>query len=201
MLTTFDISERVDVIFSRARREGIEWCNEEVRQNGVTLKIVSEALLYLRKQELRQIGSYRRLFFDVNNTVSGMLQERFHDCKDFAFLDLVNPHCFITWKNSVPAKKLELLERRYGPLCKLSSLKQQLLFIYRDSDFHKATSQELLDYINNLNLQISEVFKLLLLKAIIAISSSSIERSFSCVKGSKTYLRNRMEQDRLGCLC
>ena len=147
--------------------------------------------------------NYRRLFFEVIDNVSVMLQERFHDLRDFAFLDLVNPHCFINWKNSVPAEKLELLERRYGPLFKLSLLKQQLLFIYRDSDLHKATSQEPLDYINNLNLQtcFSEVFKLLLLNATIAISSSSVERSFSCLKRIKTYLRNRMEQDRLGCLC
>ena len=90
--------------------------------------------------------NYRRLFFEVIDNVSGMLQERFHDLKDFAFLDLVNPHCFINWKNSVPAETLELLEKRYGPLFKLSLLKQQLLFIYRDSDFYKASSQELLDY-------------------------------------------------------
>ena len=36
MLSTFDVSERVDVIFSRARREEIERFNEEVRQNRVT---------------------------------------------------------------------------------------------------------------------------------------------------------------------
>ena len=52
MLSTFDVSERVDVIFSRARREEIERFNEEVRQNRVTLKILSEAVLYLSKQEL-----------------------------------------------------------------------------------------------------------------------------------------------------
>jgi len=147
--------------------------------------------------------NYGRLFFEVIDNVSGMLQERFHDLKDFAFLDLVNPYCFIHWKNSVPADKLELLERRYGPLFKLSLLKQQLLFIYRDSGFHKATSKELLDDINNLNLEtcFSEVYKLLLLNATIAISSSSVERSLSCLKRIKTCLRNRKEQDRLGCLC
>ena len=134
------------------------------------------------RSDMRQ--NYRRLFFEVIDNVSGMLQERFHDLKDFAFLDLVNPHCFINWKNSVPAEKLELLERRYGPLFKISLLKQQLLFIYRDSDFHKATSQELLDYINSHNLQtcFSEVFKLLLLNATIAISSSSVEKVFFMLK-------------------
>ena len=69
---------------------------------------------------------------------------------------------------------------RYGPLFKLSLLKHQLLFIYRYPDFHKASFKELLDYINNLTLQscFYEVFKLLLLNATIAISSSSVERSF-----------------------
>ena len=52
MLSTLDVSERVDIIFSRARREEIERFNEEVRQNRVTLKILSEAVLYLSKQEL-----------------------------------------------------------------------------------------------------------------------------------------------------
>ena len=146
--------------------------------------------------------NYRRLFCEIIDNVSGRLKECVLDLKDFAFPDLVNPHCFINWKNSVPAEKLGLLERRYGRLLKPSLLKQQLLFIHRDSDFHKATSQELLDYINNLNLQscFSEVFKLLLLNATITISSSSVERSFSCLKRIKTYLRNRMEQDRFGCL-
>ena len=92
-----------------------------------------------------------------------MLQEQFLDLEDFAFLDLVNPHCFINWKNGVPAEKLDLLEKIHGPPFKLSLHEQQLLFIHRDSNFHKASSQELLDYINNLNLQscFSEVFKLL----------------------------------------
>ena len=96
--------------------------------------------------------NYRRLFFELIDNVSCMLQEGFLDLKDFAFLDLVNQHCFINWKNSVPAEKLELLEKRHGPLFKLSLLEQQLMFIHRDSDFHKAGSLELLDYINNLNL-------------------------------------------------
>ena len=120
-----------------------------------------------------------------------------------AFLDLVNSHCFINLKNSVPAKKLELLEKIYSAVFKLSLLEQQLLFIHRDSDFHKASSQELLDYINNLNLQscFSEVFKLLLLNATIPISSLSLERSISCLNRIRTYLRNRMEQELLACLC
>ncbi|XP_065070326.1 uncharacterized protein LOC135695262 [Rhopilema esculentum] len=52
MWKTFDTGERVDVLFSRARRDEIERHNEEVRQNRDMLKIIIEAVLYLAKQEL-----------------------------------------------------------------------------------------------------------------------------------------------------
>ena len=69
--------------------------------------------------------NYRRLSFEVIDNISVVLQEQFLDFKDFALLDLVNPHCFINWKNGVPAEKLELVEKIYGPLFKLSLHEQQ----------------------------------------------------------------------------
>ena len=52
MWKTYDVSERVDVMFSRARREEIERHNDEVRQNRGILRTLSEAVLYLSSQEL-----------------------------------------------------------------------------------------------------------------------------------------------------
>ena len=52
MWKTFDVSERVDILFSRARREEIERHNEEVRQNREMLRTLPEAVLNLAKQEL-----------------------------------------------------------------------------------------------------------------------------------------------------
>ena len=52
MWRTFDLTDRVEVLFSRARREDVEHHNEEVRQNRSMLQIISEAVLYLGKQEL-----------------------------------------------------------------------------------------------------------------------------------------------------
>ena len=49
---TFDATERVDILFSRARREEVQRHNEQVRQNRETLKTISEAILFLSKQEL-----------------------------------------------------------------------------------------------------------------------------------------------------
>ena len=52
MWKTSDVLERVDILFSRARREEIERHNKEVRQNREILRTLSEAVLYLAKQEL-----------------------------------------------------------------------------------------------------------------------------------------------------
>ena len=49
---TFDVTERVDILFSRARREEVQRHNEQVRQNREMLKTISEAVLFLSKQEL-----------------------------------------------------------------------------------------------------------------------------------------------------
>ena len=46
---TFDATERVDILFSRARREEVQRHNEQVRQNRETLKTISEAILFLSK--------------------------------------------------------------------------------------------------------------------------------------------------------
>ena len=43
---------RVDTLLSQTRRDEIQRHNEEVRQNREVLKTVTEALLYLSKQEL-----------------------------------------------------------------------------------------------------------------------------------------------------
>ena len=52
MWKTFDIVERVNICFLRARREEVERFNEEVRQNRAALRTLTEAVLYLSKQEI-----------------------------------------------------------------------------------------------------------------------------------------------------
>ena len=50
---TFAQSDRVDVMLSQARREEIRRHNEQVRQNREILKLLTDAILYLSKQELQ----------------------------------------------------------------------------------------------------------------------------------------------------
>jgi hypothetical protein len=85
---TFDLTDRVDVLFSRARREDVERHNEQVRQNREMLKTISEAVLYLGKQELAfrghdesteslNKGNYRELL-ECLSKFDSVFERRFH---------------------------------------------------------------------------------------------------------------------------
>ena len=57
--------------------------------------------------------NYKQLYFQVIDTIVGMLNERFQDVQSFAFLDLVNPKLFRNYGGTVPSNKLNLLKERY----------------------------------------------------------------------------------------
>ena len=82
-----------------------------------------------------------------------MLIERLQDRKSFEFVDLINPKLFRTWEGNVPSNKIDFLEQRYGPLFDMQMLQSQLIFLYKDEDFHEENSMELLKYIFQFNLQ------------------------------------------------
>ena len=98
---------------------------------------------------------------------------------------------------------LQQLREEYGSLFDILSLENQLMFIYKDQDFQKNNPMELLKYIFEMNIQrcIPQVVKLLKLNGVIAVSIASAERSFSCLGRVKSYLRGKMNNDRLGCFC
>ena len=126
-----------------------------------------------------------------------MLSERFADCKNFAFLGLVNPFVFKQWRKGVPPDMLQPLKCKYGPLSYTQSLGNQLLFINNDTNFHKDSPPEILQYIYKCGLEtrVPEAVKLFKPNSVISISSASVERSFSCLKRVKTDLCNKMGQD------
>ena len=146
--------------------------------------------------------NYKQLYFQIIDNLVQMLEDRFEDCENFSFLDLVNPNFFSQWKDNFPKEKFQLLQSRYGSLFNISLLESQLLFVFRDKDFQKNPSMELLEYMCDFELHtcFPEVIKLLKLNAVIAVSSASAERSFSCLRRVKTYLRNRMGQESLASL-
>ena len=150
-----------------------------------------------------QKHNYKQVYFEILDSIVGMLTERFQDMERFKFLDLVNPRVFKTSNGEVPSEKLDLLKEMYGNLFDIPMLVSQLCFIYRDKDFHKDSCGKLLKYISKYHLQssIPQVTKLLKMNDVLSITSASVERSSSCLKRVKTYLRNTMSQGCLSSLC
>ena len=108
---------------------------------ALTVHIISSS-----NQQSLQLGNhlpmqmkdnYKSLYFQVVDNIMSMLSERFADCRNFAFLDLVNPCMFKKWRKGVPRDMLQSLKCKYGPFFHIQSLENQLLFIYNDPDFHK----------------------------------------------------------------
>ena len=47
--------------------------------------------------------NYRKVYYQVIDTIRGMLIERFQDRTSFEFLDLINGKHFRTWEGKVPS--------------------------------------------------------------------------------------------------
>ena len=93
--------------------------------------------------------NYKQVYFEIIDSIVGVLTERFQDMKQFEFLDLVNP-----------------------------KVESQLSFIYNDKDFHKESSNQILKYMFKFNLQSSlpEAVKLFKMTGVLAVASASVER-------------------------
>ncbi|CAB4035785.1 zinc finger MYM-type 1-like, partial [Paramuricea clavata] len=200
-------------IFEGVVDQPVGWDDETLDKSFVSSLRSDEAFDEFYQEAVDKVGppisradtkhNYKQLYFEILDSIVGMLNERFQDMERFGFLDLVNPKVFATWGGVVPPERINLLKQTYGPLFDVPMLENQLSFIYRDKDFHKETSDELLKYIFKFNLQSStpEAVKLLKMNGVLSIASASVERSFSCLKRVKGYLRNTMGQGRLSSLC
>ncbi|XP_074521341.1 zinc finger MYM-type protein 1-like [Halichoeres trimaculatus] len=97
-----------------------------------------------------------------------------------------------------PGVEISQLVKTY-PVFDELRLRNELQVIYADTLFHKPPAELLKMLIKDeLTSALPEVCKLLRLMLTIPVSSTSAERSFSCLKRIKTYLRNSCGQDRLG---
>ena len=97
--------------------------------------------------------NHKQLYFEVIDTIVAIMNNRFEDVESFSFLDLVNPKIFTKWQNGIPSEMLQQLREKYGSLFDMSSLENQLMFIYKDQDFLKENPMELLKYIFEMNIQ------------------------------------------------
>ncbi|KAK5863147.1 hypothetical protein PBY51_000198 [Eleginops maclovinus] len=142
--------------------------------------------------------SYRRIFFQILDNIVQHMTLRFQDMINLSFFRLLDNAVFKTYSESgFPSRDISQLIETY-PVFDEQRLRNELQVIYADPLFHKPPAELLTMLIKDeLTSSLSEVCKLLRLMLTIPATSTSAERSFSCLKRIKTFLRNSCAQERL----
>lgn len=147
------------------------------------------------------VSSFRRLYFEIVDSIVLHMTQRFADMEHLSFFRVLDHTSFAMFCKpaAFPSRELAQLISTY-PVFDEQKLRNELHTVYNNKLFHRPPT-ELLQLLieDDLQLQdtLSEVCKLLQLMLTIPATSTSAERSFSCLKRIKTYLRNTCGQDRL----
>ncbi|KAL3045299.1 hypothetical protein OYC64_013543 [Pagothenia borchgrevinki] len=147
----------------------------------------------------KTVVSFRRLYFQIVDGIVLHMTQRFADMEHLNFFWILEHTSFTSFCKSAafPSSELAQLITTY-PFFDEQKLRNELHTLYNNRFFHKPPG-ELIELLIEDDLQgtLSEVYKLLQLMLTIPATSTSAERSFSCLKRIKTYLRNTCGQDRL----
>lgn len=140
------------------------------------------------------------LLKSIINQILLELDNRFSSLSNFEFLKLSDTTKYAEFEKSFPENLISNLQSSYPGFFDISGLKTELKVVFKDSNFKsKKNIQEIVQFLieTELETSFSEFFKLLKLMLTFPVSTASVERSFSCLKRIKTFLRNRCSQSRL----
>ncbi|XP_056619959.1 zinc finger MYM-type protein 1-like [Triplophysa dalaica] len=144
---------------------------------------------------------YRLLYMSIIDNQTKQIKQRFADLDNLKFLQLLNNAMFEQMCNVFPVEALHSLITSYGQHFDTDRLKSELQVFYSDRDLH-GENGKLCDLLrafksNDLDMAMPELYKLMCLGATIGATSAGVERSFSCLKRTKNYMRSATGQKRL----
>lgn len=147
----------------------------------------------------------KMLFFEILDTILMEITDRFQDLKNLKFLQLADTKRFEEYIEVFPVDALKNLTDCYPqifPKPNIEKLKNELYLIYRDVNYKNSNIDELVKSLKKSGMDeiYEQSYKLFSLVLTLPSTSASVERSFSCLKRIKTYLRNALSQDRLSSL-
>ena len=187
-LDTLRLPDEFERMFTEARKlqESAEFQDEELHP----------------KRKKRNKEGYNTLYFKILDKFHEHFRLRFCDLPSLDFLPIANVSKVATYRDSFPQESFGALFRSpYCSLFKQQELKDELENLYGDDVLvsDKPSLSSILIRISEQQIQCcySQAVVLLELILTIPISSASCERSFSCLKRVKTFLRNTMGDDRL----
>lgn len=139
--------------------------------------------------------------YECCDILVSQIQDRLNNDQLVTFA-LLNPRKFPAYKMQFPSGLLQTVSRYY-PMIDIARLESELTCLYSNTSFSEVkTTCELSKFLveNSLSSNFTAVTSFLNIILTTPISSAESERSFSTLKRIKTYLRNRMGQDRLNAL-
>jgi len=150
--------------------------------------------------------SYKILFFEIIDNILMQITTRFKNSNKLIFLQLADVTKFITkyYCNKFPDDAFKNLGLTYSNIFHdFKKLKAELEVLYSDTNYQNLN--HIYDLVKIFELEglktvLPEAYNLFSLILTSPSTSVSVERSFSCLKRIKTYLRNTISQERLNSL-
>ena len=145
---------------------------------------------------------FKRIYYEIIDNIVNQISIRFSSLQSLKFLELADKTCLAKYHKDFPKDALAPLMNTYGQYFDKAFLRNELEVIYAEKNenlFQQPNIQAVLKKIIEKDLVevIPQSYKLFCLIAITPVTSSSVERSFSCLSRIKTALRNTMTQERL----
>jgi len=148
--------------------------------------------------------SYKILFFEIIDNVLMQIKTRFQNSNKLIFLQLADVTKFKYYCNKFPDDAFKNLGLTYSNIFfDFKKLKTELEVLYSDTNYQNLN--HIYDLVKIFELEglkavLPEAYNLFCLILTLPSTSVSVERSFSCLKRIKTYLRNTISQERLNSL-
>ncbi|XP_077299579.1 zinc finger MYM-type protein 1-like [Arctopsyche grandis] len=156
-----------------------------------------------RSREDNIDSKYMRLFNEIFDTVVEQINLRFKYLQQLQFIETVNCKKFHKFKLSFPDKLFPSLKSAYADLLDSSKLKCELMAMYHISDFAAKNVTGIMKFLKEMELEeeaFPEIYNLCCLISTIPISTSTVDRTSSCLNRIKTLVRNNKDEDKLSTL-
>lgn len=147
------------------------------------------------------VQMYRALYYEILDHILMEMDERFRDCEKIQFVCLADTTKFEEYQTCFPSAALENLQTVFGPVfSKTQRLRNELSILYADEKYRNISPGKMLEMLNEDKDIFTDTYKLFSVILSISSTTASVERSFSCLKRIKTYLRNTISKERLSSL-
>lgn len=143
---------------------------------------------------------YKILYYEILDTLSLQITTRFKDTEKLCFITLMDTSKFVEYAKKFPDEAFNNLKLCYPFIFtafEFQRLRTELELIYGDTEYRSMKSHDLMKDLTEKKKIFKQGYKLYCLIVTIPSTSVSVERSFSCLKRIKSYLRNSMTEERL----